>query len=712
MAQPLELAITDPSVDPAEHVRELKADVENFYTDAQQALQARLPRILENQAFYRGYHWGTPTDRSIIGGVPDLDERERPEVRNYVRPTARSAASSKIRGGVPNPEVVSANKDLRSRMRARMSQKLVRSFIRNGTLRYETLYRTVLASEIDGLAWFKVYWNPFKGKRRPFPVANDETGDLMSHEDTGEPIMAPQPEGDIEVQYVDCMDGLPDPHARDPSEIRHFFHRKLIAISKLEDMFPVDFFGEPTKGRWTAAGGDRGSNAARQRDAIQNDAGSVRSLGGGHAANGNDLAELVEYWEAATQHYPEGRLMVWCGDVVVSYVEQLPYMFPFVPVFGQNVVPGSLWADGTVSDIKGINQSMNHTASILREWTEFAAAPSVFNPKNSGVPSSHFENLAGAIIEYNPGGKPEWQAPPPPPQALFEHQDRLENQLKNVSTYSDITRGQEQPGDLSGRAMAYLKEFEGGIHQPDEILLKQAITDVLTRCLYLARDFYDEGRLVLMCGDNGKPSMEVFKRDDYDFEVALVIDPFSGRPNSPALRFSEVMDLGSANLLGDDPPAIRARKLLEMDDSDASTVDTEEVHRDRALQEQLAFLEDPVNGDLEVLPADNDEVHLEEHDVFRVSPEYLALPFELRQRMEQHAEFHEMQHQQKLGGFSQQSGMLNGGGGGPMGPPPPSEPGVESPPDGGHGAQVGSAETSGPPPPNVPPPPPPGAPSQ
>lgn len=710
MAGPLELAIVDPSTDPTEHVRELKAEVEDYYIDAQQALQARLPKILENQAFYRGFHWGTPTDRSIIGGIPDLDERERPEVLNYTRATVRSAAASKIRGGVPNPEAVSANKDLRSRIRARLSQRLVRSFMRNGTFRYETLIRSVMGSEIDGLAWLKVYWNPFKGKRRPFPVANDQTGELSTHED-GEPIMAPQLEGDIEVQYVDCLDGLPDPHARDQSEIRHFFHRKLLAISRLEDMFPVDFFGEPTKGRWTASGGDKASNAARQSDAIQNDGGSVRSLGGAHAAGGNELAELVEYWEQPTQHYPEGRLLVWCGDIVVSYSETLPYLFPFVPVFGQNIVPGSLWADGTVSDIKSINKSMNYVSAILREWTEFASAPTVFNPKNSGVPSSHFENLAGGIIEYNPGGKPEWQAPPPPPQALFEHQDRLENQLKNVSTYSDITRGQNQPGDLSGRAMAYLKEFEGGVHQPDEILLKQSITDVLVRCLYLARDFYDEGRLVLVVGDAGKPSMEVFKREDYDFDVALVIDPFSGRPNSPALRFSEVMDLGSAGLLGDEPQAVRARKLLEMDDADASSVDTEEVHRERAMQEQLGFLEDPMGFELEVLPADNDQVHLEEHDVFRVSPEYLAMPFEIRGRFEQHAEFHEQQHQMKLGGYSQQTGMLQGGGP-PPGAPPEADPGVPSPPDGGHGASVGSAESAAPAGPNVPPPPPPGAQSQ
>lgn len=669
-----------PSVDDRAHVEELKGELESLFLDANRAMKPRMPRLLENQAFYRGLQWSLPVERDMYPGEFRLDERERPEVENYIRPTVRSAVASKIRGGMPNPQVVTSHKDIRSRQRARCSQRLVRSFMRNGVFSYRTLLVASLAAEIDGLAFLKYFWNPSKGRRR---------------------------EGEIDVQFVDCIDALVDPHARAPEEIRHVFHRKLVPVGRLEDEFPTDIFGQPTKNRWS--GSDYLSQIdQRERDSIAKDGNPNGAEGA--AFESNQLALVIEYWERPTNTFPKGRLFVWSGDIVIAY-DELPYDFPWEPIYGQNILPNSLFADGTVTDLKGPQRSMNTGLAVLREWIEYAGAPGWLNPTNSGVDNTAFENLAGGSIRYNPGAKPEPYAPAAPSAALFDYVSSKVERIKDISTYSDITRGNLSGGDASGRLAAYLKEFEGNVHAPDENLLGIAITNVLQGCLNLARDFYDDGRMLLLVGDRGQAFFDVFRRDDYDFDVLLYVDPFSSKPSSPALRRADVLDLANAQLLGDDPASQRAQKLLEMEDPDASTIDPKEIHHERALDEELAFIENPGASVLEVLPADDDDAHLDEHDIFSISAEYLALPEPLRMRFETHRAQHEQQRSMKLSGYAQQQQTLAGG---PAGPPAPdASGGMPSPADGGHSTAMPSAEgqtgpTGEPASPAIPPPPLPG----
>jgi len=228
-----------------------------------------------------------------------------------------------------------------------------------------------------------------------------------------------------------------------------------------------------------------------------------------------------------------------------------------------------------VADIKDPQRSMNLGNAVLREWIEFCMAPAVLNPINSGIDNALFENLAGSILPYHPGGKPDWWAPPPPPNALFQHGREQEETIKNVSTYSDIVRGAPAPQNLSGRAMGMIEQNERGVHEPDETLLRLSIVDVQFKTLDVARNWYDDGRLMALMGSNKTWGIEELRREDIDWEVDLVIEPYSAQPTSRALRFAEVTDLLAAGALTDNPAAVRARRLLEIDNADGSTFDAE-----------------------------------------------------------------------------------------------------------------------------------------
>jgi hypothetical protein len=92
------------------------------------------------------------------------------------------------------------------------------------------------------------------------------------------------------------IDVLPDRHAKKTREMRHLFHRKLVAASILNDRFPTDVDGNPTAGKWQQIRSEFGPT---ERDWVENDAVAGSSFTGNTidvAAIGNQLCELVEFW--------------------------------------------------------------------------------------------------------------------------------------------------------------------------------------------------------------------------------------------------------------------------------------------------------------------------------------------------------------------------------------------------------------------------------
>tara|TARA_B110000014_G_C20115500_1_gene589012 strand:- start:80 stop:2170 length:2091 start_codon:yes stop_codon:yes gene_type:complete len=669
--------------------REMLSEVQGLYDDAVTAVSQRAPYLIENMAFYRGLQWGTASPLGWIQDDYDLDEAR--EVRNHVRPTVRTAVADMLRS-LPNPEVVPANSDQRSLARAEVSQKLVRSFLKNGVVDYETLYRAEIAAQVHGAAWFKVIWDPNKGDYDEFPIIDPETG-MPDTDEFEMPRMEKRANGEISVQFVDIVSLLADPHAKDEESVQHVFHRKYLPLRILNDRFPLDNYGKSTEGRWSIGRDDQGMHAT---EIVENDGRSfdVPAASNTHTnAKDNQLAELVEYWEKPCNRYPGGRIIIFSGDVIVA-IGPLPYEWPWVMRLGQNILPSGLYPDGVVKDIIPVQRSINLSASKRKEWIDKVLSPPLLVPYGSGINTDMFSDMAGELIEYNPGARPEWMRVPDIPGSMFNFEDFAVGTLQTISTYGEINRGEPPKGYDSGRALSYLYEFSKAIHEPEVHLFKSTITRVLQKCLRLARDFYQEGRIVKTLGENKRLLSSDFKRGDYDFDSVVTVEPFSGAPNSRALRYAEAMELFQMGAFDPDNPAAKAlRQVLEVDYEDAPTRHRLESHYSRARNENRELLDDPFFAP-ELLDEDNHEVHSEIHTDFAVTPEFLALPEAAKERFRAHIEEHEMKLSDQTEAFAMEGQMLAGNAqSAEGGPPPPSAPQMASPFDGGGGAYGQNQET-------------------
>lgn len=669
-----------------EKIRDLLKEVEDHYCDAKSQVTARLDTWMTRASFYRGNHYTIQDGLAWLD--PDEPSGEAREIHNYCRSFVRAAVANRLKA-FPNPEVPAASADQRAVARAEATDRLLKSFVDDDIISKEELVRAYITASTLGSCWLKIYWDPFAGK----PTYSEESliektiKDELSGEEIssfeyqtdlfGEPIIATTYEGRICVEAVDPIDGLHDPTARREREMGFWIHRKLRPVRELEEKFPKDYFGKDTKGRF---GRQKRDETMAERDFVQGvQDGAVTDMGAAHASD-LDLAELVEYWRAPSPLLQNGMLFVYSGTVVL-YAGPIPYKparLPVVLVLGDNIVPNGLYADGVIEDLIPIQRTLNRLESKKREWVDKLLSPPILNPLGSNIDADLFGQIAGQVIDHTPGLKPQVMEVPNIPNSLFEASAQLVVAMKDISGYSDISRGDVPQGISSGRAIAFLRENEQTIREPDMLMHKSAMIRVMQHCLYLSKQYYQQYRMVRVLGEDGW-TYHPFQEEDYDWFVDLAPESVSGSPNSRALKWAETIEAFEKGIFNDEIPGSReVRRLLGYDSTSRSTVDASRHHRSIARMENTqALMGQTVK---EVKQFEDDEIHLEEHDRFRNSLEYINMPPERQLQFDMHCEMHQANLQQKQALFGQMQEMQ--GGGPPQGIP--QIPTQGAPLDGGH----------------------------
>ncbi|MGH1502836.1 MAG: hypothetical protein ACRBI6_04720 [Acidimicrobiales bacterium] len=650
-------------------IEEACADVQGLFTHSREAFQRRRSaKETESLLYYRGHQ--VKQDRLAS---PDELLDENPRIHNVIRPIVRASVSTAMRQK-PNIQIASSKSDHSSRAKAKATEILAQSFMHNGTFNMEAWLRATVHAKICGLGWVKTFWNPDGGM--PYiPDLDDQLTELqeMEVDDFGHPILEEEFPGEIEQVFVSSFDGYPDPAARSFAEMRHMFHVRLLPKTQLEDMFQEDYLGK---------------KASFGRDAMENELQreyrSSQMDSGWEGVDEEELCELVDFWEKPTRKYPNGRFILMSGSTKL-YVGPNPFWprrLPFTPVYGDNIVPGSLYPDGVVRDLISPQGDINFAKTKTFEWIDKNINEPILAPFTSGIDEDQFTNRPG-VIQYNIGNKPDRLSANDIPATVFNYAaDQVEG-ANLISGYGDITRGNQPQADLSGRAMAYMRENEESARAQVLMRMRQSFLHGIQECVYLSRQFWDDGRYVLVMGENKSFMKQEFKADDYDFDNDLVPEVFSGRPQSPAMRMSEALELLSSGAMGDTPEADRTRHMLASDYDGLSTFDKNQLDREKAERHILEIKNNPY-ARVVAAEFDENEVHMAVINDFRKTVEYENLPDPQRQAIDALHDEHDAWLEFKEQELMQRQMMMQGGGQAPPPAPAAAPPGMPSPFDGGH----------------------------
>lgn len=675
-----------------EKVSELFEDIKNKVRAAHDEVLLRTDKWVERMAFYRGFHY------SIVGADFVFDEEdatgELSEVHNYIPSFVKASVAARIRN-FPNVQVPASNGTHEAMAKARATEQLLKSFVDDEVLSGEELVRALTLSSVLGGSWLKIWWDPEAGRYTKEDLAVeedvdfDEDGNVVYTEKPitdpfGDPIVSFSREGQITTTAVDPFDGWPDPTASAFKEMRYWVHRKMLPVDTLRRKYPKDIHGKDIK--WSPGHLDEVYQLKKNVTNDDLDSSIVKD-------DENGLAPLVEFWGAPNDDYPNGILCVYSGDDIV-YLGSCPYRpgrLPCVFIPGDNIIPRGLYSDGTVEHLITLQRTLNRSVTKQREWLDKILNPMLLVPYGSGVNAKTIGEIPGQILEYNPGLRPDWMQVPPIAPSLFSVQNTIFQEMKIISGYSDITRGDMPSGGATGRAIAFLQENEENIRSADIKLFKGAVTEALKQCLFLSKQYYQDGRLIKHLGDESWQLFE-FQSADFDWYVDLAPEMFSGAPNSRALRWAETLEAFQLGLFDDEAPGAKeVRRMLQMDHGARSTVDPNVAHRNLAEMENSQLLAMAQGADVsmnQVREFHDDEVHLEVHNQLRNSPRYLELDPYVRQVLDEHCEVHEENLQAKMGAFSDAQAML---GPQPGQAPAPQPPGM-SPRDGGAPTQEPSAQ--------------------
>lgn len=457
------------------------------------------------------------------------------------------------------------------------------------------------------------------------PRAGDELG---VEEESGNPVN----EGQVQLSALSIGEFTMEPGSRTQDDARWVMTARAYPPEQVMDLFQLDEKPE--------------SDAMATSTPLQRRLWSDRGFG----AN-VQLSTVYTYYEKPNSKTPKGRHVVVVGQRVVV---DRPWPFKSKRLncyaFRQTFLPRR-WTGATLlNDARKSQVAYNYGLSILSEHMKLAGNARLAIPDSSGVDAEDLSDLPGELLFYDgmSSQPPRWLDPPQIPRWLVETVVRDRDELDNVMTVHDISRGQA-PGDRnSGLALSVLAE-------KDETPLGLMAHDQATGWGYIASfvlelwsDKVIEQRTATVNVDvSATQSVPVSQRwtgKDLAGQTRVVVSLESTLPHSRVAIQAWIMNLADRfpDMMPKDPSKLA--RLLDLPGADlfGEMVDAD-VAQATMENHLLSIGEIPAAGDKPYpLPWDDHAKHIAEHNRFRKSQRYVNATQYVRDITDLHVKAHEM----------------------------------------------------------------------
>ena len=439
-----------------------------------------------------------------------------------------------------------------------------------------------------------------------------------------------------------------------------------------------------------------------------------------------DKVTVYEYWvkKGATELLPDGGLVIMIDDTIVSYSATFPYkhgQYPFSKI--EHISTDTFYAISPVNSLIDLQKEFNEIRTDIAMAGKRMARPQLLATKGSIV-VSRMTNEPGSVIEVEPG-----YALPTPiplsqlPQYYTEQQDRILADFEDISGQHEVSKGQAPQGVTAGTALSFLKETDDAYLTPQYQNIEEGVERTATQSLSLFNQYVDIERKLQVVGKDGSFDVLMMQGSDIASGLDVRVERGSSIGESQAAKQARLLEYfqngiidqgtilrllelgGPQKLL--DTMNVAARKAqrenlkmkaidevsLQQQQQEFVQQQVQQLAQNPAMMEQLvaeghtseSIIQAIQQGAPPMVPVDDfdlHEVHLEEHNRYRMSQEYETLPDPIKQEFQKHCASHEQFLQQAM---AMQMMMQNMGGaqppGGPGGQPGGQTPGPQAMPD-------------------------------
>ena len=289
-----------------------------------------------------------------------------------------------------------------------------------------------------------------------------------------------------------------------------------------------------------------------------------------------DYCVVIERYERPSADYPEGRLVIVCGDKLL-YEGVLPYVngengkrgYPFVRQVAFES-PCGFYGSSVIERLIPVQRAYNAVKNRKHEFLSRLSVGVLAAEEGSvDLDSLEEEGLApGRVITYRQGSTPPMlMSPGTVPGEFRDEEDRLLQEFRTVSGISDAVQlSSSAQSSISGYALSLLIEQDYNRLSVTTESIRSAVKEVARMILRLFRTEGASKRMIRISGDNGAVEIKAFKASSLKGED-VVMESDSTMVETPATRKSMILELLNYGLLGDENGVISNRnraKIVEM----------------------------------------------------------------------------------------------------------------------------------------------------
>lgn len=379
--------------------------------------------------------------------------------------------------------------------------------------------------------------------------------------------------------------------------------------------------------------------------------------------------------------YPEGLVVTWTEDEILYAQDVWPYLhneYPFTKL--EHVPTGRFYAESVITDIIPLQKEYNRSRSQIVEAKNRMSKPQLVSAKGAIEPKK-VTSEPGLVIEYQLGyPKPEPLPLQNLPQYVFEHINHLQQDIDDISSQHEVSKGRTPAGVTAATAISFLQEEDDSVLAPTITSLEEGVEKIGKHFLQHVQQHWEAERQVNIIGMNGQFESFMFTKAALKGNTDFVVQSGSATPRSRAAKQAFIMEIGK---LGWIPPE-HALRFLDMTETgrlyEELQIDVRQAQRENlklsqtpppeVIEQRQQPLEpqpvlDPVTQEptLDVEPPppdqpwvpvnsyDNDPVHLATHDTYRKSQSYEKLDPPTKYEFDLHCEYHKVRIAEKLGIF-------------------------------------------------------------
>lgn len=599
------------------------------------AAKARLPfdkDVWLNVAFYLNEHYVEWVDASKsirrIDRPPDAPNQPRPVVNKIMHFVSQSHASALQ--DQPTVDVLPASDSVADISAAEVARAYARYVADQQVADLEgALSDAVLWALVAGEGFLKWIYNP--RLKRP---------DIMS---------------------CSPLDIFADPYVTNFSKARYIIHSQFMDVEQVYELF-----GKEVK-----------AEEAQRADDIK--AQLIREMGQAPVLSGVTVNEL---WMKPCRRYPKGVYAVWTARELLVPPMEFPYQHEALPFTQIGVVPrpGSWHYMSPVTFLRSPQMELNKYHAQKIAIREAFANPKWWIPNELELNTNPNDNPRGQVLRgHSMGGtlKPEIIAP----SGFPDNGDGewIVEEMQHVIGLHEVSQAQVPGRVEAAKAIELLKESDVSRLSELRRTMKAAISEGMWQLLMLAKQYEREEVIVQSYSREGVPEVRRFKTDKWDRGMRVIVTMGTGLARSRAARQDQVFTWWQNGLIRD--PELAA-ELMEIP---LPTMIPHKAHDIRLARNENLDIAKGIA--IEPNSWDNHDIHIREHNNFRKTAEYVALPEDAKTKFEHHVSRHEDLRIVELEKMLQMRQLLMAAGGGEEGAVPAEDGSSEgSPPQQGEPA--------------------------